>query len=90
MQKERLCMYIIQVQYHIGDDWIAAWSITKLTREYSTSGWPISTIVVFVRDQAELMGLLNELHGHGMQLLSVRTAPYTHTLAQAQEITHGF
>ena len=79
MSREQSYTYTIQVQYHIGDDWIAAWSLTQLTRAFSTSGTPISTLVVLVQDQAKLMGLLNDIHGHGMRLLSVRALNQSHT-----------
>ena len=63
--------YEIQVQFHLSQDWAASIP-ARLTLCYSPAGLPISTIAVSVQDQAELIGILNELHGHGMRILSVR------------------
>lgn len=90
MQKAPSCRYSIQVQYHLGDDWIVPWSLTELTRAFSPSGMPVSTLVVLVQDQAELMGLLNEMHGHGMRLLAVRAHPYAGTPPRTMETNDGF
>jgi hypothetical protein len=45
--------------------------IVEFATAFDERDAPVTAITVRVTDQAELMGLLNELHGRGLDLLSL-------------------
>jgi hypothetical protein len=71
--------YHIQVQFHLSGDWISTLPGAHLTIGHSADGTPLSTIKLLVHDQAELIGLLNEIHGNGMRIVAVRDDQFTHS-----------
>ena len=64
-------LYRIVVRSHLGKARITALPIVDYTTTFDERHAPITTMTLQVADQAELVGLLNELHGGGMELLSL-------------------
>ncbi|MCS6847594.1 MAG: hypothetical protein RMN52_07770 [Anaerolineae bacterium] len=64
--------YRVRVKSHLDSGWLSNFPVVTMTAGYDASKAPVTTLVVGVQDQAELMGLLMELHGMGLTLLSVQ------------------
>lgn len=63
--------YRIVVRSHLGSARIEALPIVEYDTTFDERSAPITTLTLQVADQAELIGLLNELHGGGMELLAL-------------------
>ena len=57
---------------HLSQSWLSPLPAAELRMSYDTNLNPITTMVLGVADQAELMGLLAELHANGLQLVSLQ------------------
>lgn len=64
--------YRIRLKSHLDSSWLSHFPIVRMTAGYNAAKAPVTTLVVGVQDQAELMGMLMELHGMGLDLLSVQ------------------
>lgn len=63
--------YQIVVRMHLGSERMIALPIIDYMTTFDERNAPITTMTLQVADQAELIGLLNELHGNGMDLMAV-------------------
>ena len=63
--------YRVKVPGHVDETWVAWVGGTTVTVEHEQKGPPVTTLTGFV-DQAALHGLLRQLYGLGLPLLSVR------------------
>jgi hypothetical protein len=66
------CRYRVRLKSHLDSGWLSDFPVVTMTAGYDTAKAPVTTLVVGVQDQAELMGMLMELHGMGLALLSVQ------------------
>lgn len=64
--------YRVRLKSHLDSGWLSHFPVVTMTAGYDAAKTPVTTLVVGVQDQAELMGLLMELHGMGLALLSVQ------------------
>jgi hypothetical protein len=60
------------VKSHLSQSWLSAIPAAELGMSHDKSQKPITTMRLCVADQAELMGLLAELHANGLQLVSLQ------------------
>jgi hypothetical protein len=67
--------YRVRVRTHLDSSWLSQFPVVKMTAGYDTARKPVTTMIVSTRDQSELMGMLMELHGLGLTLLSVQSLP---------------
>ncbi len=63
--------YRIVIRSHLGSARVIALPIVDYKTTFDEHSAPITTLTLQVSDQAELIGLLNELHGGGMELLAL-------------------
>jgi len=63
--------YRIVIRSHLGSTRIIALPIVDYMTTFDERSAPITTMTLQVTDQAELIGLLNELHGGGMELVAL-------------------
>ena len=64
-------LYRIVLRSHLGNVWMTALPVVDFATTFDARCKPVTVMTVRVTDQAELMGLLNELHGLGLDLLSL-------------------
>jgi hypothetical protein len=72
-RNEPVTRYRIKLRTHLDAGWLSHFPVVTLTAGYDAAKTPVTMLVVGVQDQAELMGMLMELHGMGLALLSVQT-----------------
>lgn len=63
--------YQVRLCSHLGSAWVASLPIVDFETTLDARHQPITALTVRVVDQAELIGVLNDLHGHGLKLLSL-------------------
>lgn len=66
-----LNFYRIVLRSHLGSVWVASLPIVEFAATYDARHAPVTAMTMRVTDQAELMGVLSELHGLGLDLLSL-------------------
>lgn len=71
-ERQPLTRYRVKLRTHLDSTWLSQFPVTRLTAGYDAARKPVTTMIVSVRDQSELMGMLLELHGLGLTLLSVQ------------------
>lgn len=64
-------LYKLVVRYHVSKTWPAALPVVNFTTTYDVRQAPVTSMTLCVADQAELVGILVNLHGQGMLLESV-------------------
>ena len=64
-------LYKLVVRYHVSKSWPAALPVVKFATTYDAQQAPVTNMTLCVADQAELVGILVNLHGQGMLLESV-------------------
>jgi hypothetical protein len=55
----------------LGGAWPASLQVLDFATSYDTHCAPVTSMIVRVVDQSELVGLLVDLHGHGVLLQSL-------------------
>jgi hypothetical protein len=65
--------YRVRLRSHLNSSWLSSFPVVRMTAGYDTAHKPVTMLIVSMSDQAELMGMLMELHGLGLTLLSVQT-----------------
>lgn len=65
------CCYEIVVRSHLGNVHLMSLPVKEYATTFDAWNTPVTTMTIEVVDQAELIGLLNRLHGVGLALLSL-------------------
>jgi hypothetical protein len=76
--KHAATRYRVRVRTHLDSSWLSEFPVVRLAAGYDSHRQPVTTMIVSVRDQAELMGMLMELHGMGLSVLSMQVLPVSH------------
>jgi hypothetical protein len=63
--------YRLTVQSHLSSSWPSALPVTEFTTAYDASCAPVTSITLRVVDQSELVGIMVNLHGHGLLIQSL-------------------
>ena len=73
--------YAIKIQGQLDDAWLGWFGEAEVHAKSLVDESQVTTIANVVMDQAGLVGLIRQLHGHGIVLLSIRqfTTPITQT-----------
>ena len=66
------CVYIVRVKPVIAAHWLAMFTALEVSIIDDDTSDPQTALLLHVADQAQLMGVLSEMHGMGLQLLSVQ------------------
>ena len=82
MEKPTPQTYRVCIASHLSPDWLAMPSVVNLTIGYDSAGRPITTLNVEVVDQSQFIGVLNEMHGVNLSLLSVDLLRHPDTAAR--------
>lgn len=69
--RDTSALYMLVVRYHVSKTWPAALPVVRFSTTYDARHAPVTSMTLCVADQAELVGILVNLHGQGMQLESV-------------------
>lgn len=64
--------YRIVVQSHLDETWLDAVGAVSMYTGYDERGIPTTTFLTGAVDQGQLIGFVNDLHGLGMQVISVQ------------------
>lgn len=64
-------VYQVRVCTHLASVWMASLPIVDFETTLDARHQPITALTVRVVDQAELIGVLSDLHGRGLKLLSL-------------------
>ena len=67
---EQHSQYELVVRSHLGRTYMMSLPVVDSATSFDAQNTPITTMTLVLTDQAELIGLLNELHGGGLTLLS--------------------
>lgn len=67
--------YRVSVESHLSPDWLSLPHVVEVSIGYAADGRPVTTLALRVANQSDLIAALNELHGVGLPLLSVRMSP---------------
>jgi hypothetical protein len=78
-EKPKPQTYRVCIASHLSPDWLAMPSVVNLAIGYDSAGRPITTLHVEVVDQSQFMGVLNEMHGTNLSLLSVDLVRHSDT-----------
>ena len=78
-EKPKPQTYRVCIASHLSPDWLAMPAIVNLTTGYDSAGRPITTLNLEVVDQSQFIGVLNEIHGINLSLLSVELVRYPDT-----------
>jgi hypothetical protein len=68
-------IYRISVRNILDEGWVRALQINPIATYRHYAGTPRTILTLQIRDQSELLGLLNQLHGMGLTLLAVELRP---------------
>ena len=71
-QRDTYCVCIKSV---LDEGWIDALQLDPVVTQRYFAGPPRTVLTIRVTDQAELLGLLNRLHGMSLTLLSIKLSP---------------
>jgi len=82
MEKPKPQAYRVCIASHLSPDWLEMPGVVNLTTGYDSTGRPITTLNVEVVDQSQFIGVLNEIHGINLSLLSVELVRYPDTTAR--------
>ena len=63
--------YQLVVRMHLGSALLLSLPVVDYATTFDVRNIPVTTMTLDVVDQAELIGLLNQLHGYGLDLLSL-------------------
>jgi hypothetical protein len=63
--------YRLVVQSHLSRSWPATLPVVDFITSYDAERRPVTSMTLRVIDQSELMGILVNLHGHGLLLTSL-------------------
>jgi hypothetical protein len=63
--------YRLTVQSHLNSSWPSALPVIQFATAYDTSSAPVTSITLRVVDQSELVGIMVNLHGHGLLIHSL-------------------
>jgi hypothetical protein len=64
-------IYQITIKGKLSDHWADWFNGTMISNEYNSEGKPHTVLICKVRDQAELLGILNKLNSLNLPLLQV-------------------
>lgn len=67
--------YRVSVESHLSPDWLSLPYVVEVAVGYAEDGRPLTTLLLRVANQSDLIATLNELHGVGLPLLSVHLLP---------------
>ena len=81
-EKPKPQTYRVCIASHLSPDWLAMPSVVNLTIGHDSAGRPVTTLNVEVVDQSQFIGVLNEIHGINLSLLSVELVRYPDTTAR--------
>lgn len=71
-------LYQMVLRAHLGNFWKKALPVVDFANTFDARNAPITEMTVRVRDQAELIGLLNEMHDFGLALISLELVGRDH------------
>lgn len=80
-EKQPVTRYRVRLRTHLDSSWLSQFPVVRMTAGYDSGRKPVTTMIVSVRDQAEVMALLLELHGMGLSVLSLQVLSMTHKKA---------
>lgn len=63
--------YRVILRTYLDRSWLTVLPTAAFDTDLDTTGRPITMLDLTVADQAELIGLLNEMHGLGLQLVAI-------------------
>jgi len=66
--------YRVSVESHLSPDWLSLPHVVEVAIGYDADGRPVTTLLLQITHQNDLIAMLNELHGVGLPLLSVYRA----------------
>lgn len=64
--------YSLVLRSHLGSSWAASLPLVDFTRTQDAHHAPITCMTLRVADQSELIGLLLDLHAHGLIVQSLK------------------
>lgn len=64
-------IYRVRVRSGLDPEWLRDYSIVAAEPEQGPNREPLTTVVFQVIDQAQMMGILNEIHSMGVSLVSL-------------------
>ncbi len=70
MRKQHV-LYRLVVYSHLGPTWLASLPVVDFTTSRDAQQAPITCMTLHVADQSELIGLLVNLHGNGLMVVSL-------------------
>ena len=69
--RDQHVLYRLVVYSHLGPSWLASLPVVDFTTSRDAHHAPITCMTLRVVDQSELIGLLINLHGNGLMVVSV-------------------